>query len=137
MSVRAVAVVALLAGVLLSSVHALADDGSTRSPHARALQLVLQSQATDLDAVDRALPREHDTLSRDWSVRRPVAPGFIDTRGLLEVTYRIDGAAVARWQVDLVQASVTPSPLAVSPVSSDAASADARRPEPHRPQEHP
>jgi hypothetical protein len=113
---------------LLPCAFAAAAESTSTSPHARALQLVLQSQAAQIEAIDRDLPREHDTLTRAWSVERAVAPGFIDTRDLLEVSYRIDGVALARWQVDLADARVTESALAMASTSSPAVSPGTRRP---------
>ncbi|RXR01385.1 hypothetical protein [Pseudoxanthomonas composti] len=107
---------------------AAAAEATSASPHALALQLVLQSQAAQIEAMDRELPREHDTLTRAWSVERAIAPGFIDTRGLLQVTYHVDGVALARWQVDLAAARVTEAPVSMVSLSPTAVSPDTRRP---------
>lgn len=78
------------------------------SPHADALALVLRTQADEIRKVEA--PRQvngtedelwwHDTKERTWAVRRPFAPGVIDSTHLFDVTYRIDGKEVARWLVD-------------------------------------
>jgi hypothetical protein len=127
-SIRLMFRFAVLAWLLPCTFAAAAAESTSASPHARALQLVLQSQAAQIEAIDRDLPREHDTLTRAWSVERAVAPGFVDTRNLLEVSYRIDGVALARWQVDLADARVTESSLAMASTSSPAVSPGTRRP---------
>jgi hypothetical protein len=70
-----------------------------RSPHAEALALVFQKAAERIRAVDGA-DWWHDTEERTWTVRRPFAPGVIDSTHLFTVTYRIGDKRVAAWQVD-------------------------------------
>jgi RNA polymerase sigma-70 factor (ECF subfamily) len=76
-----------------------------RSPHGEALDLVFQSQAAKIRAVDQA-DWWHDCQERFWIVKRPFHPGVIDSTHLFEVTYRIDGKEVARWSVDTRRRSV-------------------------------
>ncbi len=79
------------------------------SPHAAALDLVFQTQVQ----VIRRLDTEHwwhDTKERTWRVRRPFAPGPIDSTHTFEVTYRIDGRDVGAWSVDTRRGRVTATP---------------------------
>ena len=72
---------------------------SETSPHAAALQLVIQTQADRIRAVD---PGDWwtDVKEREWVVKRPFGPGDIDSTHWFNVTYRIDGHDVASWFVD-------------------------------------
>ena len=48
----------------------------------------------------------HDTAERAWVVKRPFAPGVIDSTHLFEVSYRVEGTEVGRWLVDTRKGSV-------------------------------
>ena len=76
-----------------------------RSPHAEALELVFQKAADRIRAVD---PENwwHDVKERTWSVQRPFHLGTIDSTHLFTVRYRIDGKAVAAWNVDTRRGTV-------------------------------
>jgi hypothetical protein len=76
-----------------------------KSPHAAALELVFQKAAERIRAVDTA-NWWHDTEERGWIVRRPFAPGTIDSTHLFNVTYQIAGKPVASWLVDTRKGTV-------------------------------
>ena len=78
-----------------------------KSPHAAALELVFQKEAARIRAVDKE-NWWHDTRERTWSVRRPFAPGTIDSTHLFDVTYRIEGKEVGSWLVDTRSGKITP-----------------------------
>jgi len=73
--------------------------GSPDSP-ATAIQVVLDTQQDNIRSADSPDSWWHDTKERTWSVKRPVEPGILDTTHIFNVTYRIDGVAVANWRVD-------------------------------------
>jgi hypothetical protein len=77
------------------------------SPHADAIQLVLKTQQARIREVDRE-NWEHDVKDRAWVVRRPFAPGIIDSTHMFNVGYRIDGKEVATWFVDTAKGTVQP-----------------------------
>jgi hypothetical protein len=70
-----------------------------QSPHAAALEVVFKTQQARIREVD---PGNwwHDVKERQWTVRRPIYPGWIDSTHLFRVGYRIDGKEVAAWMVD-------------------------------------
>ena len=73
-------------------------------PHAMAIALVAAQRSDEIAALDRKLGDGSpwmDTHERSWGVRRPVAPGTLNTTHTLEVVYRIDDVVVRRWLVDL------------------------------------
>jgi hypothetical protein len=74
--------------------------GADESPHARAIQLVMQILPDHIRALDPAFDAWHDTRTRTWSVRRPVAPGFLDTAHVFQVSYAVDGKVVGTWSVN-------------------------------------
>jgi hypothetical protein len=78
-----------------------------KSPHAAALELVFRKEAARIRAVDKG-DWWMDTKERTWSVRRPFAPGWIDSTHMFNVTYRIDGKKVAAWFVDTRSGKVAP-----------------------------
>jgi len=67
---------------------------------ASAIQIVLQTQSIKIRAVDNPQSWSLDTKERSWSVKRPIGPGVLDTTHTFIVSYKIDGATVATWQVD-------------------------------------
>jgi hypothetical protein len=78
------------------------------SPHAQALALVFQLQQAKI----REIEREDwwlDTKVRQWEVKRPFAPGQIDTTHTFIVTYKIDGKQVFWWAVDTRSKTVSVS----------------------------
>jgi hypothetical protein len=87
-----------------------ANQPQTISPHAQALQLVLTTQQEVIARVDNPDKWWHDVLTREWSVRRPVKPGDIDSTHLFSVRYLIDGKVVASWSVDTAAQKVTLTP---------------------------
>jgi hypothetical protein len=90
-------------------------EGQT-SPHADAIQLVIKTQQARIREVDRE-DWEHDTKERTWTVRRPFAPGTIDSRHLFNVSYRIDGKEVAAWLVDSAKGTVQQEDVPPPPLS--------------------
>jgi len=74
---------------------------------ARALLLVLETQAVQIAAIDAARDVNlHDMKRHEWSVQRPFYPGIFDSTHQYRVIYSIDGEAVAEWSVDLRDHSV-------------------------------
>jgi hypothetical protein len=76
------------------------------SPHAAALELIFKTQQARIRAVDQE-NWWHDVKERSWVVRRPFAPGTIDSTHLFEVSYRIEGKTAASWLVDTRLGKVT------------------------------
>jgi hypothetical protein len=93
----------------LISVHGIYaepdKEDHNQSPHAEALALVLANQQKVIAKVD-AENWWHDVKERQWVVKRPFAPGTIDSTHLFEVTYRIDSKDVASWIVNTQKKSV-------------------------------
>jgi hypothetical protein len=95
------------AAAVISGCAAPSDEvGST---HAEALQLVLQKCGDRIQAAEVASagpvrlgdePWRYDTRKREWSVCRPVEPGYLDTTHTFDVIYSIDGKVAAAWLVD-------------------------------------
>ena len=85
--------------LVIAALPAFAQDSPETSP-STAIQVVLDTQQDKLRAVDSPDSWWHDAKERSWSVKRPVEPGILDTTHTFSVTYRIDGAMVASWQVD-------------------------------------
>jgi hypothetical protein len=103
----------------------LASGGAVSSldpPHAQALALVLAQRHADIaqaeilyfkahgtdswrgEAADYSW---HDVLERSWRVRRPIAPGLIDSTHMFSVTYVLNGTEVLRFAVDTYTRTVT------------------------------
>jgi hypothetical protein len=108
MKLRAVFAV-LVAGLAAYALGAQGrnDPKVQTSPHADAIQLVLKTQQARIREVDRE-NWEHDVKERAWVVRRPFAPGIIDSTHMFNVSYRIDGKEVATWFVDTAKGAVQP-----------------------------
>ena len=77
------------------------------SPHAQALALVFQTQQDKIREVDRE-NWWFDTKTREWEVRRPFAPGHIDSTHMFVVKYKIDGKEMFSWTVDTRAKTVSP-----------------------------
>jgi hypothetical protein len=77
------------------------------SPHAQALALVFQTQQDKIREVDRE-NWWFDTKGREWEVRRPFAPGQIDSTHMFVVKYKIDGKEMFSWTVDTRAKTVSP-----------------------------
>lgn len=75
-----------------------------------AIRIVLDTQQAKIRAVDNPGSWWHDTKERAWSVKRPVEPGVVDTTHLFIVTYEIDGAVVASWQVNTLKGTAVAVP---------------------------
>ena len=104
-------VLAVIASVVitLSLVRSSSADRTVaeESPHAQALALVFQTQQDKIREVDRE-NWWFDTKARDWEVRRPFAPGQIDSTHMFVVKYRIDGKEIFSWVVDTRAKTVSP-----------------------------
>jgi hypothetical protein len=105
-----IAAVAAAAGLAVGANNETKPD---KSPHGDAVELVIRTQADEIRKLETP-GREggddswwHDTKERTWVVKRPFAPGVIDSTHLFEVTYRIDGKDVATWSVDTRKGTVT------------------------------
>jgi hypothetical protein len=88
-------------------------------PHATALQMVLDRCGEEIDAIEMAgappmangdIPWWFDVKPREWSVQRPIRPGFVDSTHWFDVEYRIDGKVVAKWNVDTRAGTVHRTP---------------------------
>ena len=94
----------LVVGVIggLAAGFLIAQPGDTpidESPHAAALKLVIDTQATQIKAVETG-DWWMDVSERTWVVRRPFPPGYFDSTHWFNVTYRINGRDAASWFVD-------------------------------------
>ena len=67
---------------------------------ANAIELVMSTRQADILTVDSPESWWHDTKRRNWTVRRPVEPGVLDTTHTFVVSYSIDDVVVAEWDVD-------------------------------------
>jgi hypothetical protein len=107
MSIRTVFAV-LVSGLIGFSLAAQQPGAgkAEKSPHAAALELIFRQEAAHIRAVDKG-DWWMDTKERTWSVRRPFAPGGIDSTHLFDVSYRIDGKEAAAWFVDTRTGKVT------------------------------
>lgn len=110
-ALRRVAIVAMLAVLRLPSAMAADPLPDDAIPAADAIRLVLDARGDQIRAFDTAKDRWFDTKERSWSARRPIGPGYIDSTHMFEVTYRIDGVAVATWSVDTAKRAVQPDVL--------------------------
>ena len=88
---------------------------SRKSPHAEAIDLVMESQREEIVKAELKYFKEkgtdwfkggseqywwHDTIRRSWDAGRPFAPGVIDSTHFFLVSYSIGGTEIARWSVD-------------------------------------
>lgn len=89
----------LILFLAIAAAPAFADRASGSFP-ATALKIVLDTQQAKLQELDSPDSWWHDTKERTWSVRRPFELGVLDTTHTFVVSYSIDGATVAFWQVD-------------------------------------
>jgi hypothetical protein len=87
--------------VYLSVVAANPEEGekAEASPHAEAIQLVMNTQQETIRKVDQG-NWWHDVKERAWQAKRPFAPGAFDSTRLFVVSYHIEGKAVCSWSVD-------------------------------------
>ncbi|MCB9771363.1 MAG: hypothetical protein H6754_02300 [Candidatus Omnitrophica bacterium] len=75
------------------------------SAYLQALELVFNTQKDEIVKVEG--DSWMDIKDHQWSVQRPFYPGVVDSTHKLGVVYRIDGKAVAAWNVDLSSKTVT------------------------------
>jgi len=81
---------------------------SSTGPYADAIRLVSEKRADEVLALDGgADARWFDTRVRTWATQRPIGPGGIDSRFLIQVTYAIDGKVVGRWTVNTCSGEVS------------------------------
>jgi len=93
----------------------VAQQKQDRSPHADALDLILRTQADEIRKAEAPFRLGEtgdeiwwfDTKERTWVVKRPVAPGVLDSTHLFDVRYQIDGKDVANWLVDTRKGTAT------------------------------
>jgi hypothetical protein len=103
----AIALVAILAFGLGAQGR---NEKPEQSPHADALAVIFASQQKPLRDLDDN-DWWHDTKERTWTVKRPFAPGTIDSTHMFVVSYRIDNKEVASWHVDTRKRTVQAVPL--------------------------
>jgi len=70
------------------------------SPHTDALQLVFLALEKKIQHLDPSSKAWYDTQERQWTVKRPYGPGFIDSTHIFDVHYKIDGKVVLSCFVD-------------------------------------
>ncbi len=73
---------------------------STPTPHAEALLLViekLKDQPADWQSIKKQI----------WTVKRPIAPGVLDSTHWFNVKYQVDEKPKGQWQVDTKLKTVT------------------------------
>jgi hypothetical protein len=105
-----IAAVAAAAGLAVGANNEKKPD---KSPHADAVELVIRTQADEIRKLENTGRGGggdswwHDTMERTWIVKRPFAPGMIDSTCLFEVTYRIDSKDVSTWSVDTRKGTAT------------------------------
>lgn len=81
---------------------------SSTGPHADAVRLVAERRADEILALDGgADARWFDTRVRTWATQRPIGPGGIDSRFVIQVTYAIDGKVVGRWTVNTCSGEIS------------------------------
>lgn len=97
----------LALGGLFASPASLGEERAL-NPFVEAINLVAETQRAEIESADKG-DWSLDTLKREWVVQRRVAPGIIDARNLFEVTYKIDGQRLLKWQVDLENKKVKTS----------------------------
>lgn len=70
------------------------------SSHAEAIMLVMKTQQDVIREVEKECHWWFDTMNREWVVKRPVAPGIMDSTHMFTVAYSIGGNIVALWSVN-------------------------------------
>ena len=75
------------------------------SAYSQALELVFNTHKDEIVKIEG--DSWMDIKDHQWSVQRPFYPGVVDSTYMLGVVYRIDGKAVAAWNVDLSSKTVT------------------------------
>jgi len=107
----------------MPDLHPLAKDKGALPPHNVALSLVWRTQQEvicklELQHATAELRKQKeyvtpderwwfDTDKRQWTVRRPVSPGTLDSTHWFSVSYLIDGKTVGSWIVDTRKEKVT------------------------------
>ena len=94
----------LLIILFITCIPARAEENSI--PHVEAINLVVKTQFKDIRKIDKD-NWWHDTKLREWSVRRLVYPGTIDSRHMFVVTYSIEGKLVLSWSVNTKENTVS------------------------------
>jgi len=105
-----------VAGQYMPDLHPLAKDKEALPPHNLALSLVWRTQQDVICKLElrhatgqQKKEKEHlapeerwwfDTDNRQWTVRRPIAPGTLDSTHWFSINYLIDGKSVGSWFVD-------------------------------------
>lgn len=109
---------------------------SSTGPHVHAVRLIAEKRAEELRSLDGGEDaRSFDTRVRTWTTQRPFAPGIIDSRFLIEVTYAVDGKIVGEWTVNTCSGEIAgrgDAPIAIEgcgePVRRSDPAAPAGRP---------
>lgn len=78
----------------------------TGLPHVDAINLVANKQIDVISKIQN-VDLQHDTDLHEWSVKRPFAPGYIDSTNLFIVTYKVEGKVGLSWYVDTKTEKVT------------------------------
>jgi len=101
------AILVALAAAYTLGAQGRGDGKPEKPPHAEALELIFKSQqpAKFDGAKDDWW---HDTKERTWVVKRPFAPGVIDSTHMFDVSFRIDGKETAAWMVDTRKGTLQP-----------------------------
>lgn len=89
------------------------------TPQNDALMLVLTTQEKEIEKLDPHNKPIHngetkwwfDTDAREWSVKRPIAPGIIDSTHSFVVSLKVGGRLVGSWNVDTRSKRVSKSDL--------------------------
>jgi hypothetical protein len=123
---------ALAAGLTFFRTAGTASVSSTsESPHAEAIAFVIETQQKQIAQAEQTYFKEkgvdwwrgkpdqyhwHDTITRSWSVTRPVAPGVVDSTHWFIVAYSINGIVVCTWSVDTRKRTATLQNLKIEPL---------------------
>jgi len=103
-------------GKYMADPHPVTEDKETLPPHNEALLMVWRTQQDAICKLElghavseQKKQKEYvasaerwwfDTEGRQWRVKRPFDPGFIDSTHWFFVDYVIEGKTVASWSVD-------------------------------------
>jgi len=90
----------LVLGLLLGVALAQGNAAPAEAPHFKAIRLVMEQRAAELNSVDPKNDWWHDTKRRTWTTRRPFEPGVFDTTNSIQVTYSVEDEVLANWNVN-------------------------------------
>ncbi len=104
---------------------------TSESPHAEAITLVIETQQKQIAQAEQSYFAEkgvdwwrgkpdqyhwHDTITRSWTVTRPVAPGIVDSTHWFMVAYSINGIVVCSWSVNTQKKTADLQKLKIEPL---------------------